>query len=1006
MPISRMALLLALCGWATLGAAEGWTVSERVETIPFDFPAVVDIDRSATMMLLPTTRDLVATTVIAHGTPVQRGDVVIAFDSSAHRKRVEQRQGELTVALAEAKLRELRLASDRQGIEDERQSLRGDLAVAEAALAQAGRVDADEVALMTAERDRATIERGRLLRLAQRAERAQRAGEITGDELARRQQDLIAGEEALRLAQADLDALLNADQRLLAERRRLRVEDLRVRLGIDAEGKPVSGAGITGRIEALEAQQRRDLRQLSERRDRAERELHESVRDAWDHAPLRRLTIGARTLRFAAAGLRPAAGEIVVGDDTYAADRGLGFTAVSGVLTPVLRRGRRGPPSGAVIIRGRAEFRLDVDPGAHELVVELGDDRDWDGAVMTVVDADGERPVVVERRIEANRPHVVTVPVRLAASPLLLRFGDAQDKALRAPASGIALPREWIEPGWKVGWTRDPAAFVAGPGSVRLRAVLHQDLARLLRTTADETPASDADLAERLATASVRWRSPTGLAGEATVANVVRLAVPLSLRADANDDGPLDRLGNEVILGVGEATDPAVLRPGGSVVVTVAIPVPMGCTVVPAHLVGRSGEQWYLQVAGAVPRSCQAVRVDGHYIVDIDLAPGTRLVPVDLAVADATETRFTGEVVAGRSSPVTSLSASGRIAEMLPDGSRVAVGERVVGLYSPWVEERREENARRREQAMQAHEEAGETRRVAAERAAVEHRGQIVAERLARIDAELAREVDPLTVEQAQVGLERARAQDELARAILVRAQQLGDPQRLETALRSAERASIDLRRAELALASARQSLSWLAGLEAELLWRDAVTDLGGREQDLHQARIQEKAASLRAELNLAQALQGSRWERQFEEGKDLFSPVAGRLFYRKGWDDRTNREATFQRDFWVWRGMTVADVLDTSHLAFEVDLPESRVLDLRVGTELAIILTRFDHRRLQATVESVGRAVLPARDDDPTGVEHRIGLRRVVRVRCAFTVPEELRDRLIPGTKGELELP
>lgn len=1005
--LTSVALVLAL--WPRLCAEESWQIPHNQDVITFAFPALIDIDRSATIMVLPTARDMVATEVVGHGMPVQRGEVIIAFDTARHQREVIQHQHELTIAQAEARVRELRLESDRQVIADERQALQGDLAVAEAALAQASQRDPDQVALLIAERDRATIERTRLQRLALRAERALAAGEVTGDDAVRRQQELIAGEEALRLAQAELDAFINEDVSLLRERRRLRVDDLRVRLGIDAEGRPVSGAGITGRIEALEAQQRRDRRQLIERRERAERELHESIRDAWDHVPLLRLVAGDRQLRFAAEEFTAAGNETLVTDTAYTAERGYGFTTVQGSLTPVLRQGRRGASTACVVVRGQAQFRVDLPAGEHDVTLELGDDRDWDGVVVHLVDADGRRPFAVERRIEANRPVTVRARIRLDGGPLVMQYGDQHHKALRAPATGIALPREWIAPGWKPGWTQDPAAFIAGPGSVRLRAILHQDLARLLRTEAvdgGDKPAADVDLAERVATASATWRAPTGMTGTATVANVVRLAVPLSLRADAIDDGPLDRLGNEVILAVADAFDPARLRPGGTVEVTVAIAVPAGCTVVPAHVVGRLGEQWYVQVAGDEPRSCQAVRVNGHYLVDVELAPGTTLVPVDLDVAAATETRFTGEVVAGASSPVQSITASGRIAEMLPDGSRVRAGERVVALYSPWIEDRREDNARRREQALQAYEEAGETRRVAAERAAVEHRGQVVAERLARIDAELARETDPLTVEQAHVALERARSEDALARAILARAEELGEPQRLESAQRGAARAAIDVQRTELTLVAARQASNWLASREAELLWRDAVTDLGGREQDLNQARIQEKAASLRAELDLAQALQGSRWERQFEEGKDLLSPVDGRLFYRKGWDDRTHRRATFQRDFWVWRGMTVADVLDTANLAFEVDVPESRVLDLKVGAPVSIILTRFDHRTLQGQVESVGRAVMPARDDDPTGEEHRIGLRRVVRVRCTFTVPEELRDRLIPGTKGELELP
>jgi|GEM_PF-4938270 len=1021
MPTRNGIVIVALTVFIHVAWAAEWAVPAQPLAAEFHFQATVDIDRAATELVLPTARELVATWVVPHGSPVAKGDPLIGFSSEWHRRRVEERQRDVVVVNADVRQRELRLAAERSAIAAESQSLRSDLAVAEASLLAADRIDPQAIALAEATRDQAVAERARLDRILALAKRALAAGEITQDEAARREQDRINGAQAVALATAELADLRGRDVALVRERRRLRCEDIRMRLGIDAQGQPVSGAGLTGRMEALEAQQRRERRQVQEWRERAERELHEATRDAWDHVPLRSLTIGDTVWCFGAPGLgadQDSGQASLVTDQSFTEASGFGFADKVGTLFPVLRSGRPGRPGlGAVIVRGQAAFVATVPPGTHPLRLELGDDRDWDGVVVAVVDADGRRVIGVERRIEANQPRVITTTIRSATQPVRIECGDRFSKALRAPVAGLALPREWIAPGWKVGWTRDPAAFLAGTGSVRLRAFVHQDLARLLRAAPPEMPAEavdgpaiatavEEDLAEQLSVTEVRWQGADGQRGEAAVANVIGIAVPLSLRADAADDGPLDQLGNEIILRIPGGGDPTQLRPGSAVNVHVTIPVPADGTVLPAHLLGRSGERWYVQVVGAPPQRCQAVPVGGRFVVTPAIPVGTRLQPVSLDAADALETRFNGEIVAGRSSPVVSVTASGRIAEMVPDGGVVTAGQRVVGLYSPWVEERRDENARRSEQAAQVYAESAEARRVAAERANVEHRAQVVSENIARLDAQIAATPNPLAVATAAAEHARAVAEDTLARQILVRAQELGDPQRLDSARRSAAQAAINVQRRALALAGAQQAVDWLTMRETQAVWTDAVSDLGGREQDLLQARVQEKASSLRAELALADALQGNRWERQFEQGKDLLSPVDGRLFYRKGWDDRTNRTATFQKDFWVWRGMVVADVLDTADLAFEVDLPETRVSTLTVGSPATVILTRFDHRRLDAKIESIGRAVVAAPDDDPTGVERRLGLRRVVRVRCTFAVPAELRDRLIPGTKGELELP
>ena len=158
--------------------------------------------------------------------------------------------------------------------------------------------------------------------------------------------------------------------------------------------------------------------------------------------------------------------------------------------------------------------------------------------------------------------------------------------------------------------------------------------------------------------------------------------------------------------------------------------------------------------------------------------------------------------------------------------------------------------------------------------------------------------------------------------------------------------------------------------------------------------------------LRLAQAMQGNRWEQRFREGREVMAPASGRLFYRTGWNDQTNREEKFQKDFWLWRGMTVADILDMDHLSFSAEVPEDEYPGLTVGAEVEVVFPRFNHRRIAAKLSEISPHFAVPRDVDRAELGTQpVARRRVVRISVTFTTPPDLRARLVPGTKGMLVL-
>lgn len=1036
-PRALRVALLVLAGVVALGAEE-WRVPAEPERVSFAIEAAVDMDRGRVAMLLPTARDLVATRVAPPGRVVAAGDAVIAFSAAVPQRRARERALDMEVAERQYRQRELQLAADAATLLAERERLEADVAVARTALAALRAGDPARVALLQGEAALADGAHARAARAAVSARERHADGEIALVELDRAEAEAARTRAAAADARAELERASAGDP--LAEARLVaRLAALQAQLGVDAEGRPDPAAGINGRIAAQAAGQRRELRSAQDRREQTERELHQAERDGWDHVPLQRLVITgphAATFVFGPAGLAVPDGAVRAADEPFDAARGWGWSA--GAPRPLVRAvaaggrpggGRRpaagggkaptrpagargGAPTALVLVRGRAAFRVALPDGRYTVTVTVGDTLDWDGAVVRTATAAGEGDAfLVARRLDPRRTQEATATVEVAGGWLDLVLGDGDDKALRAPVAGVAMPREWIATGWKPGWLQDPAAFIIGPEALRLRARVHQDLAPLLAAPAAPAGAEEdpVDAVRRAAaTATVAAVTAGGVRFDATLVNLSAQPVGLRLRSDDAPGNPLDQLGNEALFAVPSATA-AALRLGEQVACRATIVLPPSATAVPAHLVAVESDRSWIQVAGEAPRAVPAFRVGTRWVLCVALPAGTSLVPPRLPPA-ATEAgrTYPGAVEAWKSVAVTVAKTGGRVEDLLEEGSAVTAGQVLLTLYNPWMEERREESEREKAKALESYRLAADQRRVRNQQVAGASREQAAAEGLARIDRDLAAAVDPLPLARAESAAALADAAAARASALRDRAAALAelDPARLAEAGDAAAAALVAQRRARLQLAAARRGLDWLALRMAEGAWNDAGSQLAGREDDLLLARTEEQVQALSADLRLAQAMQGKRWEQRFREGREVQAPASGRLFYRTGWNDQTNREEKFQKDFWLWRGMTVADILDTEHLAFSAEVPEDEYPGLAVGTAVEVVFPRFNHRRIPAQLSAVSPHFSPPRDSDRSELGTQpVARRRVVRVTVTFTTPPDLRTRLTPGAKGLLVL-
>jgi hypothetical protein len=174
------------------------------------------------------------------------------------------------------------------------------------------------------------------------------------------------------------------------------------------------------------------------------------------------------------------------------------------------------------------------------------------------------------------------------------------------------------------------------------------------------------------------------------------------------------------------------------------------------------------------------------------------------------------------------------------------------------------------------------------------------------------------------------------------------------------------------------------------------------REGDALVSRLDDQVAAASARLQLQQALAGNWAEVEFKKIKDMKAPAAGRVFYLNGWNDQTDQVGKFSKEMYVWGGLSVAEILDMSHLSFRAELPEARYRRLTVGQAVELRFPLLDERTLAGRIASLGRAF--HRPKDVAGAP-TIADERDFSITVDFEPPPELQDVLVPGTAGAVTI-
>lgn len=1005
-------IALAVLAAAGAGAAE----------VEISAVGTVAVDSGATTALAPPAKELVVTSTGADARRVAAGEVVLRFSTGMIRNHLDDLRRAAAIARLAQGVEAARRAGEIEELETERRRLRAELAAVDAAIAVASRPDGERVSLLDAQRRQAVLAAEIATRDAERrtAEGAQGRASAADVAEAARQAGLarlaIAGPElAWRLAQAPAEGV---DLASLRARR----QDLALRLGLDDDGSESPERGVGARLAALRTRIDADLAAGRAELERTESELRQAERDSADRTPVAWVEVTAAgaaqplaRVRFlpsgraAPEGFAPDHGRAF--DGTRGWDRDLGEDellwreASSGGDPARSSRRRRGGgggggfAGGVAVLGAPAAWALTVAPGTYRVRLGLGDARDWDGPSVRIEGT----AIGLPQRLGPGIAEFAS-EVRVEDGRIDIVFGDGEEKALRAPAPGMVLLQPGTAVGMRITDISWPLAYLAEPSQLVVDALVPQELAPALAAT----PAADgAPLEGRLRLSAVTLRRSDGSAIPAEVVSIGAQSVRwLRGTREWGGGNPADNIARELRLRPAGGTD-AGLRPGEAVTVALRFAVPPDATVLPPHLVriDRGGAA-VLDETGE--RSVEAVRLGGSVVVAGRFDPA-RLSPPGAprqGPLDDGQGRFLGEVVPGVRTRVAIGWVWGRVESMAADGSMVAAGDVVMTLYNPQIEADRERIERERQAAVRNVLAAAERRRQERLRVQAEHLARVAAETEARI--RLRGYLEPDVLGDAASAAARERAASDLAAALAARERlaSLSHPGEddLRAAIAGVARAGIAVDRAALDAAAHELRTDWLAlgGLAAA--WRDAADRLGLRGQELAEAALQERIDALGQRIAMERAIEGTRWQRYFEDHRRVRAPVSGRLLVQTGWNDQTQRSEKVGKEFLVWGGMTVAEIVDESQLSFSAELPEDRYPRLAAGRACELTFAAAPGRTVPAVLREIGRAFTIPRDR--LSGEGPVSSQRAFTAVVSFTPPDDLRPRLTTGAKGWLRIP
>jgi multidrug efflux pump subunit AcrA (membrane-fusion protein) len=1032
-------LLVVLC--AGLAAAEP---TIEVRTI-----GAVAIDSGATKQLNAPAKDLILSWVGVSGRPVAPGEVVMRFDPVLIDAQLDDRRR----AAAIARMENANTVAQRQGeieaLLSEQRRLRADLTTVRASIALAEAQDPERIALLRADLRAARLAADIADREAGRSRVEREQGRTSQVKAEAADQAAIAAHRAVEPAELALQLSEHPPEEPLdLATLRIRERDLAVKIGLGADGAENAALGIAARISAAKSQIDADLAARRTELERFEVDLKQSERDVHDHTPLVWISVAAegsadKPLRFRFAppgrpvpsGWRPDHGQAfnedhgwdrpLTSDELVWREPPAPTAAIEGAPPRAGGGGGGGRPPGGggrrrggnsgggsfsgglALISGPAHWGLSLPDGTYAVTVALGDDREWDGARLRI---EGE-----ELGLPARCPPGMaesTVRVQVRDGRLDVDVADAEIKAVRAPAAGVVVLQPHAQAGFRV---QDPSwtlAYLAAADAFLVDALILQDLAPMLEPGRSAGPAG-APLAERIVLAGAELVRHDGGRIAAELVSVGAQSVRNSRGERAWDSGnPADNTAREIRLRPRLAADAPPLHQGETVDVALRFALPEGTTALPPHLVRIDRDGAVIRQRGAaedVP--VQAVRL-GHMTVvaaavreaDLVPPPPSRRGPVEDAHG-----RFRGEVVPGARTRVSLQWIWGRVESLVADGSQVAAGDVVLNIYNPQMEADREKNDRERKAAIQRVLAAAEQRRQGLIRAQGEHAARVVAETDARL--RLRRQLEPDPLGQLAIAQERERVAAALEAAHVQRARlatlSAADADEVAKADLALTRAGLDAQRAELSAAAQTLRLDWLKGRDLAEAWRDSVAALALRDAELGEMAVQERINTLADRIAMDRAVEGDWWQRFFETRRRVKAPAGGRILFQTGWNDQTQRSEKIGKEFPVWGGMTVAEIVDESELRFLAELPDDRFPGLTAGQTCEIEFEGAVGRPVAAKLIEIGRAFTIPRDR-LTGDDARetVSNRRAFGITAAFTPSDELRRILSTGAKGWLRIP
>jgi multidrug efflux pump subunit AcrA (membrane-fusion protein) len=1008
--------------FSLLSGSEGWVVPAISPPITCEFPGFIEADRAKQESLFsPGTRSVVAWMALP-GTQAVAGDVLMTFDTQLVARDLPQRQAEFDESLASYRLELLKLDRERADLLDRISRARADLAAKRAQIAGLGADDAAQLALAQAARDQAhgdlTSRERELVRIRARAD----AGDASRNAVDVAEHAVALARLDLAAAQATETAAETRDRNIERSRLLLDEQELMGTLGLSrtADGGETAdpAAGLPGRLAQLDNRRQAQEAALAGERDARRTAWHDAVRELHDHCPLDWLTltpVGGQARRIDFAPTAPAAGWEWDGGAVFSTERGWGWDR--DLRDRMAMADEIGGSISAddtwCLVRERATWSLAAPDGAYHLEIGFGADTDWDGMVVRCDDGRSTRVVFARNRLEAKTHVTATAEVQLSGGRLRLLVGGEPGKHLFAPGTGTFLLNPRTERGRKVDWRGRPLAYLVPPAAVRINARAPAEIANLLGTrnaTAD-------DLRTRSATADVRIALPGQADCPGTVLQVG--SKPAGIRTgpggwnEEEPGSPQDLTHREISIALPpDAAARAGLR--SRVTVHCVTNPPAGITAVPPWLVAWRDSVAWIRSAGAW-RQVTAVRAGPRTLV-AGLVPGTVLelpvgtppaAPAQPTLASDSGGGYPGEVIAGQRLRVVMPGGWGRVATFVPDGSEVRLGDELLTMYNPVIDQQRDQLDRDRRQAERGFAEAAAARRNQLLESAEARRNDQLAEGRARLDLESARRPDE-TLAATAIRSQRATLDAERAAAVAATTAQLIAAPDIELAQRreAAARAGLLAQRSTLETVRTGNARDWLQTAQLSATWEDALGVLGQKEAKDQLARANDRAATARAVGALARADQDRSWVAEFERNRVLRANGAGRLYWLTVWNEQTRTRSKLTKDVWVWGGMPLAEIVDLGRLSFSVEVPEALYPRLQTGQKLAVRFPVLGDRRLDATIAAVGQAIAPPRDLASAARDEKVTDTRVFTLTLDLVIPADAHGQVQPGLRGILELP